>query len=511
MFLLFNQTLISQHQNILISNLNDAEEPTIAINPYDTDKIIAGANINNVYYSMDGGLSWQISTLSSQYGVWGDPCVIVDTAGDYYFFHLANLVPLGGNWIDRIVCQKSQDGGISWTDGNYMGLNGSKAQDKEWASVDRNSNNIFVTWTEFDNYSSTAAQDSSRILFSLSHDGGASWLDPPIKINQISGDCVDSDNTVEGAVPAIGPNGEIYVGWVGPAGIVFDKSLDTGNTWLENDIFVSDIPGGWDFSVPGISRCNGLPVTLCDTSGGQFNGNIYINWSDQRNGTDNTDIWLAKSTDGGNSWSAPIKINDDTTISHQFFTWMAIDQTNGNLYFVFYDRRNYSDNQTDVYMAFSSDGGNSFENFKISESPFLPNQNIFFGDYTNISAYNNIIRPIWTRLDNSQLSIWTAIVDTDSMVSGITENKKFNMQQNFPNPFIEETFFSFKLTKPSNINLKVYDILGHEIATIVNNKYYATGIYIESFNSKTFGLAKGVYYFVLSSNNKTIRKKMIVQ
>ncbi|MBT3208095.1 MAG: T9SS type A sorting domain-containing protein [Bacteroidetes bacterium] len=501
----------SQHQNILISNLNEPEEPTIAINPYNTNQIVAGANINNLYFSNDGGLSWQISTLSSQYGVWGDPCVIVDTAGDYYFFHLANLVPQGGNWIDRIVCQKSSDGGLTWTDGNYMGLNGARAQDKEWATVDRNTNSIFVTWTEFDMYGSSAIEDSSRILFSLSHDGGASWLDPPIKINQISGDCVDGDNTVEGAVPAIGQNGEIFVAWVGPAGIVFDRSLDTGATWLENDIFISDIPGGWDFSVPGISRCNGLPVTLCDTSGGQFHGNIYVNWSDQRNGADNTDIWLTKSIDGGNTWSQATKINDDTTTSHQFFTWMAIDQTNGNLYFVFYDRRNYSDTQTDVYMAFSSDGGNSFVNFKVSESPFIPNQGVFFGDYTNISAHNNVIRPIWTSLDNQQLSIWTAIVDLDTIVSGISENSKFSLQQNFPNPFRQETFFSFKLTKPSVVSLKVHDILGHEIATIVDNKNYNTGFYIESFNSESYSLAKGIYYFSLISNQKTIRKKMIVQ
>jgi len=51
---------------------------------------------------------------------------------------------------------------------------------------------------------------------------------------------------------------------------------------------------------------------------------------------------------------------------------MDIDQTNGNLYFVFYDRRTYTDNQTDVYMAISTDGGTNFSNVKISESPFSP-------------------------------------------------------------------------------------------------------------------------------------------
>ena len=131
---------------------------------------------------------------------------------------------------------------------------------------------------------------------------------------------------------------------------MFDKSTNGGTTW-GTDVFVSSIPGGWDYSIPGISRANGLPITACDTSQSPFNGNIYINWSDQRNGTGNTDIFLSKSTDGGNTWSAVKKVNDDNTTRHQFFTWMTIDQTTGILYFVFYDKRNTSNNLTDVYMA----------------------------------------------------------------------------------------------------------------------------------------------------------------
>ena len=66
-----------------------------------------------------------------------------------------------------------------------------------------------------------------------------------IKINEVDGDCIDSDNTVEGAVPAVGPNGEIYVAWAGPAGLMFDRSLDQGEKWLTQDIFVDSFPTGW--------------------------------------------------------------------------------------------------------------------------------------------------------------------------------------------------------------------------------------------------------------------------
>nr|MBK9651772.1 hypothetical protein [Bacteroidota bacterium] len=69
---------------------------------------------------------------------------------------------------------------------------------------------------------------------------------------------------------------------------------------------------------------------------------------------------------------------------------MTVDQATGYLYFVFYDRRNYTNNQTDVYVAVSTDGGTTFINHKISQTPFVPDPNVFFGDYTNITAYNGL-------------------------------------------------------------------------------------------------------------------------
>jgi len=413
LFLVWNIYIIpafAQHTNVMISNINSPEEPSIYINHKNTNQLIAGANINNYYVSNDGGLTWTKKTLSSTNGVWGDPCMMIDTAGALYFFHLSN--PNVGNWIDRIVCQKSTDGGNTWNDGTYMGLNGTKAQDKEWTTVDPTNNNIYATWTQFDSYGSSNSNDSSIILFSRSTNAGASWS-IPTRISKKGGNCTDSDNTVEGAVPTVGPNGEIYVSWAGPLGIMFDKSTNGGLTWLYNDIFVDPMPGGWDISIPDIDRCNGMPITCCDRSNGPYKGTIYINWADQRNGPTDTDIWLSKSTDGGLTWSPAKRVNDDPPGKQQFFTWMTVDQITGYIYIVFYDRRNYNNSNTDVYMAMSKDGGENFLNFKISESPFLPDGYTFFGDYNNITAYNNVVRPIWTRLQNGQLSIWTAFINLD--------------------------------------------------------------------------------------------------
>lgn len=395
--LLFCVNILGQYPNILIDNTGSPEEVTIAINPLNPNVLAAGANIDCFYRSTNGGLSWIESQLiSNNLGVWGDPVVLFDSLGNLYYAHLSN--PISGWWIDRIVVQKSTNNGQTWNDGVgiYQGIQ-PQAQDKEWLAVDHTQSpyrgTIYATWTEFDDYGSSSPNDSSRIRFSKSTNQGITWSNAVV-ISDVSGNCIDSDNTTEGAVPCVGPNGEVYVAWAGPLGIVFDKSTNGGQTWGQ-DIFVSNMPGGWDFDVSGIYRANGLPITMSDISNSPYRGYVYVVWSDQRNGATDTDIFMAKSTNGGNTWSAPFKVNDDNTARHQFFVWSTIDPSTGHLWFVFYDRRSTTGAATDVFVAKSTDGGNTFENFKVSESSFTPTSGVFFGDYSNIAAWNGKIYPFF--------------------------------------------------------------------------------------------------------------------
>ena len=498
-------------QNVVISTTNSPNEPSIMVDPKNPDRLIAGSNINNYYISNDGGASWTSHILSSPYGVWGDPVIDVDTNGDFYFFHLSN--PPTGNWIDRIVCQKTSDFGYSWTLGSYTGLNGTKAQDKQWSVIDRTNNNIYLTWTQFDAYGSTNPSDSSHILFSRSFDGGDTWSNAK-RINKHAGDCIDEDDTVEGATPAIGPNGEIYVAWSGPNGIVFNRSLNAGNTWLNEELTIDTLTTGWAYDIPGINRANGLPIVKCDLSGGPHHGTIYVNWSDQRNGLNDTDIFLSKSTDGGYTWSAPQRINDDVAGSHQFFTWMDIDQTTGHLYFVFYDRRNYSPStlQTDVYMAISQDGGQTFINKRISESPFIPNDGIFFGDYTNIVAHGGKVHPIWTRLHQGQLSILTDITPVSEILNTPDPEPLTNVNQieQYPNPTLQTSYVSFKLHTDSKINLEIYDLQGKLLKRLVDNKTMSYGKHIIPIHFKDLGLSNGSYLKKLTIDGQPHVMKVFV-
>lgn len=408
--------LAAQYKNIQIGASEPMRrgicEPSISINKSKPGNIVAGAILDKVFYSNDGGLSWTQDTLESSYGVWGDPVLISDYSGNQYFFHLSD--PTGLNWdseeiLDRIVCQRSEDGGKSWNDGSYMGLDHPKDQDKQWVSVDPQNGHLYVSWTQFDKYGSKSEEDKSNILFSRSEDQGESWSSA-VRINEFSGDCLDGDMTTEGAVPASGPNGEVYVAWAFNEKIYFTSSMDRGKTWPEKNMEIADQPGGWDIEVPGLLRANGMPVTVCDVSNGPHKGRIYVSWVDNRSG--NYDVWFVSSNDKGKSWTMPDKINDDKGKADQFFSWMSCDPETGYLYTVFYDRRKLDGLQTNVYMAYSKDGGQSWTNEKISESHFTPNPMVFFGDYNHIDAYNNEVRPIWTRMEkDGSMSIWTAIIN----------------------------------------------------------------------------------------------------
>ncbi len=508
LFLILSCIGFAQHTNVLVSDKYAPNEPSIFIDPNNTNHIMAGANHDNYMISIDGGYTWSQHRLTSEYDVAGDPCLVADNEGDFYYLHLSSYDTTGG-WLDRIVCQRTSDMGQTWPVDAYMGLNGSADQDKEWAVVDYANNNIYVTWTQFDKYDSQNPNDSSNIMFSKSTDMGLTWSEAK-RINQVAGDCLDNGNTTEGAVPAVGPNGEIYVSWAGPEGIVFDRSLDEGETWLDEDIFVSDMPGGWDFNIPGISRCNGMPVTCCNLAEGPYRGDIYINWSDQRNGEEDTDIWFVKSTDGGNTWSERKRVNNDPPGKQQFFTWMAVDRVTGYIWIVFYDRRHYEDNNTDVYMAVSKDGGESFKNFRVSESPFLPYASAFFGDYTNISAHNNVIRPIWERMEGTKRHIMTAIIDPDMLDIEEEVTMPFSLEQNMPNPFDESTYISFKLRTPENVSLRVFDTYGRLVCTLIDNQKMGRGKYTYHFSTSDYPVAPGLYYFSLSTTDKSVQRKMLV-
>jgi hypothetical protein len=189
-----------------------------------------------------------------------------------------------------------------------------------------------------------------------------------------------------------------------------------------------------------------------------------------------------------------------------------VDQANGDVYVVFYDRRAYNDRNTDVYLARSVDGGETFENIKISESPFVPSSNIFFGDYTNVAAYDGYVRPIWARLNNGQLSLLTAIVDISvGMNEQVRHNKEpFTIQASYPNPFNETVNIAFKLNQLATVTLTVNDVTGKEVAVLIDHQKRKRGKYVERLNVSEYDMPSGFYYFVLRTDGFVKTQKILL-
>ena len=174
----FSVICFGQFPNIKVNNdtLKVCNEPSITINPNNPDNLVIGTNLCYSFSSFDQGDTWTAVRLYSSMGVWGDPSLTFGTASNLYFAHLSGEPPLSGRWVDRIIIQKSTDGGLTWNDGTYTGLNRPKYEDKEWISVDRTNsiyrNNLYIAWTEFDTLWYNHPDYKSRIMFSHSTDAG---------------------------------------------------------------------------------------------------------------------------------------------------------------------------------------------------------------------------------------------------------------------------------------------------------------------------------------------------
>ncbi|RPI74255.1 MAG: T9SS C-terminal target domain-containing protein [Ignavibacteriales bacterium] len=252
-----------------------------------------------------------------------------------------------------------------------------------------------------------------------------------------------------------------------------------------------------------------------DNTGGQRDGWIYI-VTTQKNltpaGTD-PDIILNRSTDGGLTWSSGIRVNQDALNNGkiQYFPAVHIDDF-GGVNIIFYDDRNTASDSAGVFLARSVDGGNSWTEYEISDHNFKPAAvgglgQGYQGDNIGITSSGNILWPVW--MDNSSgiYQVWTVPIDITTLDVKETFNipDEFKLYQNYPNPFNPATTLTFDINHSSFVSFKVYDVLGNEISNLIN-EYKGPGEYEVQFNASS--LPSGIYFYRLNAGTYSKTRKM---
>jgi hypothetical protein len=291
--------------------------------------------------------------------------------------------------------------------------------DKEWMAVDRSNNpatkgNIYVSWTLFTN--TGRYTERGAIVISRSTDGGKTFS--PRKVISLQGQ-VD----VQGSYPAIGPNGEVYVLYYSDQGeggsnataLYIAKSTDGGATFpsvrkVSNITFPpSPLPGSK-------FRIFILPTLAVDPR----TGALYATWNDYRNG--DTDVLLASSTNGGQTWSEPKRVNNDPAgrRSDQFFPTLIVGSDSA-VHLLWLDRRDDPNNKKYVpYYARSTDGGSTFsQNYpvaRVQSDPDVGFQGTLIGDYIAIDVSGDAKRvyTAWVDTRNGDQDIYFSAFDAQA-------------------------------------------------------------------------------------------------
>ncbi len=457
-------------------------EEQIVVNPANPDNIVAvwrdfrlGYRRVGMGRSFDGGFTWEDELfVEPTFPKQSDPALTYHSSGSIYTVVLS-YDPYGSG--DALMVSETTDGGLSWGTWYPAVINYDPDifEDKEMMACDRSGSiydgNLYITWTRF----LYAPSTETTITLVRSTDGGVTWDDPV---------AVSDDHGVQWSVPAVGPEGEVYVAWVKyyDDEIRFDRSFDGGVTWGD-DITVQQTGFASGYINPDL-LIFAFPAMDVDITNGPNRGNIYIAYTDDPNG--DTDIFLTRSRNQGDTWTTPVRVNDDAigNGADQFHPWLVCDE-NGTLHLIFYDRRNDVPQNLlmDLYYTYSSDGGITWSPNErittVSSNPALDSLDSgLIGEYNGLAVFGGVIHPIWTDTRNGHQDAFTAVWDTSVTVPPLQEDPFAGTQLNFrvdcsPNPFNNTTTFSFKLSQSEFVELAVYDLLGRKVANLLEGRLRA--------------------------------------
>jgi hypothetical protein len=513
----FDFSVISQFQNFRIYPSSSAQiEPYIVRHPLNEQILFASAytiflnfRSEGIYISTDGGTTWRGTDTCNgapiNGGHGGDPGPIIDKDGIFILTHQGGIV-------QGMFSNYSTNNGLTWSN-NYPILTGD--QDKGFPATDDVTSSAYygrtyLVWTRF--------SAPFPIVVSYTTNSGQSWSSV-VQINSSYG-----SNRSFGPSIAIGIAGKAYVVWASSIPnspftedcIGFAKSTDGGISWNVNECAI-DCNGIRTTSLsPWNIRANSFPVIDIDKTGGTRNGWIYVVTTNKNlppAGTD-PDIIFHRSTDEGLSWSPGIRVNQDQLNNgrNQFFPAIRVDE-NGGINVIYFDSRNSVDS-VDIYLSRSTDGGNSWTDFRITSQRFRPSPvsgaggagNM--GDNIGLTSGNGKLYPVWMANYTGLFQVWSAVIDYNAIgIKQISTEvpSETAILQNYPNPFNSQTKIPLKINRSDRVKLTIYDPRGAEVRVLFE-KSITPGYYEVTFDAGS--LPSGIYFCVLSFRDGIITRKL---
>ncbi len=365
-----------------------ANECAISVDPTDGNKMtIAWRQFNNVTsnfrqggwgYTTDSGLTWNFPGVLQNNVFRSDPVTKSDEIGQFFYLSLQSDVNTSFFCDDL---WRSTNGGQSWTEQSPD--RGGGGGDKQWLTIDRTNGPGHGFQYQADDGINCSG---GGVEFQRSTNGGVTWQSPVVIPNSPVYGTLDVDS-----------NGNVFVGgWSGGSTFrcIRSSNAQNGGQTPSFDRNTSVSLGGTivQGGINNVGLCGQVFLAI-DHSGGPTNNNIYMLASVEPSGRNTTDVMFVRSTDGGLTFSAPHRINDDglTNKWHWFGTFAVAP--NGRLDAVWLDSRNAANNtDSQLFYSYSTDGGATWAaNVAVSNSfnPMegYPNQSKI-GDYITIVSDN---------------------------------------------------------------------------------------------------------------------------
>lgn len=445
--------------------LNDAaNEPSIAVDPVNKNRMAIGwRQFDNVQsnfrqagfgYTTDGGQHWTFPGVIDSGVFRSDPVLAADAEGRFYY---NSLTVSNGNDFQCTVYRSVGDG--AWDTGAYA-----VGGDKQWMTIDRTDgpghDHIYCNWNL--SFSTCDTGDFTRSV-----NQGDSFED-----------CSRMSPTLYWGSCDVGPDGTVY--FSGADGDVasspnaqFSAQQVTWNAPSFADLHGHNA-GDWQGESPNPAGIIGQSWISTNHAAGPLHGQVYVLQSVAANDdSDPADVMFARSTDGGQTWSAPVRVNDDdpNTPTWQWFGTMSV-APNGRIDAVWLDTRDNPDALlSSLYYAYSDDGGVTWSpNQRLSEAfdPHIgwPNQNKM-GDYFHMVSDNEGAHLAWCATFNGEQDVYYGhIMFPQSSTSSPSDLSGWKLYPAEPNPFSDYTRIKYEVAEAGDVRLLIYDQTGTLVRTL---------------------------------------------